>query len=102
MPRCLSLSTAPGIVVTDLPAATFPAWMLPVLHALMSPIAISEEESGEAHVAVLISDNAARRPVSYFNFLREGRETHHLAYDKTLARWVWEFLEGAAGASGSP
>jgi hypothetical protein len=80
-------------VVTDLAAATFPAWMVPVLHALMSPIAISEEECGIAHLAVITSENVRRRSVSYFNFLREGRETTQLAYDKALAHWVWDFLQ---------
>lgn len=107
----------PGIVVTDLPASTFPAWMLPVLHAVMGPIAITEEESGAAHVAVLTSPNVAVRPVTYFNYLLEGRETHPLACthtkqsapqlvpgrfltrvlvitdDKVLVEWVWDFLE---------
>ena len=82
-----------GIVITDLAAATFPGWMVPVLHALMSPIAISEEECGIAHLSVITSENVRRRSVSYFNFLREGREATQLAYDKALAHWVWEFLE---------
>ena len=82
-----------GIIITDLPASTFPAWILPVLHALMSPIAISEEDSGIAHLEVITSDNVARRSVSYFNFLREGRETVKVAYDKALGQWVWETLE---------
>lgn len=90
-----------GIVVTDLPAATFPAWIVPVLHALMSPIAISEDECGAAHLAVITSENVARRSVSYFNFLLEGRETTHLAYDKALAEWVWEFVEAHSHAHAS-
>ena len=64
-----------------------------MLHALMSPIAISEEQCGIAHLAVITSDNAAMRSVSYFNYLREGRKTIEVAYDKALAKWVWEFLE---------
>ena len=89
----LTVVVSAGIVVTDLAAATFPAWMVPVLHALMSPIAISEEECGIAHLAVITSENVRRRSVSYFNFLREGRETTQLAYDKALAHWVWDFLQ---------
>jgi hypothetical protein len=35
----------------------------------------------------------------YFNHLLEGRETHRLAYDTDLARWVWDFLEATAAAA---
>ena len=62
----------------------------------MRPIAISEQESGEAHVAVLSSPNVARRRVSYFNHLLEAREAHELAYDEPLGAFVWDRLEGLA------
>lgn len=83
--------------MTDVAASTFPAWFLPVVKALLGLVAISEEQSGQAHVAVLVSDNVARIQGSgkavFFNHFLEGRQTHHFAYDQALGAWVWNFLE---------
>ena len=59
----------------------------------MWPIARSGVQAGRAHVAVLVSQNAAKKSVSYFNHLLEGRETHYLAYDEQLSEGVYEWLD---------
>jgi NAD(P)-dependent dehydrogenase (short-subunit alcohol dehydrogenase family) len=84
----------PGVVVTDLPLATFPAWAVEALHLLMLPVASSAAETGLAHATVLASPNALRRRTSYFNHLLDGRLAHPLAYDVPLGAWTYDFLEG--------
>ena len=83
----------PGIVSTDLPQSTFPTWIMPILRAGVWPIAVSEEESGLAHVTVLASQNVGRHAVSFFNHLLEGRKAHPVAQDDALSAWVFEWLE---------
>mmetsp|Transcript_150659 Transcript_150659/g.484338 ORF Transcript_150659/g.484338 Transcript_150659/m.484338 type:complete len:351 (+) Transcript_150659:72-1124(+) len=95
MPELVFVGMFPGIVSTDLPRTSFPGWMMPVLGALMWPIAISEERSGLVHVGVLTSSNVLKRPVSFFNHLLEGREAHLLAYDEELAEGVYNWLDEA-------
>lgn len=89
----------PGIVPTELPLCTFPSWMMPVLTAAMLPIASSEVDAGLAHATVLTSPNVARRRVSYFNFMLEGRRAHPLAYHATLGAWITAHLDGIVAAS---
>jgi len=93
MPNLHLVGMFPGIVSTELPAAIFPLWLMPFVRAAMWPIARSEVQAGRAHVAVLISHNAAKKPVSYFNHLLEGRETHYLAYDEQLSEGVYKWLD---------
>ena len=83
----------PGVVSSDLVKSSFPAWMIPLLKAGMWPIAISEEQSGLAHVTVLTSLNVGRHGVSFFNHLLEGREAHHVALDDELSAHVYDWLE---------
>lgn len=86
----------PGLVSTDLAQSSFPAWMMPVLKAAMWPVAMSEEESGSAHVIVLTSSNVGRHRVSFFNHLLEGRKAHPVALDDELSAWVYEWLDNTA------
>ena len=89
----------PGIVPTELPLCTFPSWMMPALTAAMLPIASSEADAGLAHATVLASPNIARKRVSYFNYMLEGRRAHPLAYSPTLGAWITAHLDGVAAAS---
>lgn len=86
----------PGIVSSDLPSSSFPAWIMPLLKAGMWPIAISEEDSGLAHVTVLTSTNVGRHAVSFFNHLLEGRRAHPVALDDELSRYVYDWLENTS------
>lgn len=83
----------PGVVMSDLVKSSFPAWMIPLLKAGMWSIAISEEQSGLAHVTVLMSSNVGRHGVSFFNHLLEGREAHRVALDDELSAHVYDWLE---------
>lgn len=83
----------PGVVSTDLAQSSFPKWAMPFIRASMWPFAISEEESGLAHVTILTSSIVARHGVSFFNHLLEGRKAHQVALDDELSAWVYEWLE---------
>ena len=90
----------PGIVAsTQLPLCTFPSWMMPALTAAMLPVASSDADAGLAHATVLASPNVARKRVSYFNYMLEGRRAHELAYSPTLGAWISAHLDGIAAAS---
>ena len=89
----------PGVVLTDVFASTFPAWALPWLKALLKPIAITDLESGEAHVAVAASGKLPTDRATFFNHYREARATHVPAYDAKIQALVWDFLESKGRAS---
>jgi len=93
LPGAAYVGIHPGAVATDVFAATFPRWLLAAWKAALAPIALSELEAGEAHVAVLASDNVLRRPASFFNHFREARDPHPLAADAAVQAEVWDFLE---------
>ena len=83
----------PGIIATDIFASSFPSWLAPIFKLFLTPLAITEEESGWAHVAIATSQNVRRNHVSFLNHLLEGRYVHPSATKQDLAAWVWNFAE---------
>lgn len=102
LPSICFTSTFPGVLVTDLPKASLPSWLIPVLNVAMTPVADSYEEMGLRHATILASqhrfhhsdDNWEEPTVRYWAVpLLQAREGHPLVYDTELARWVYDFAE---------
>lgn len=95
-PNLTYVGMFPGLVATDIFAASLPEWAVRIFHILSWPFSISEDESGTAHLAIAASPNCRMRNVSYWNHLLESRATHPLAYNDALANYVFDFVDGTA------
>lgn len=95
-PNLRFVGTFPGLVVSDLPASTFPRWAVSLLKLAMAPIASTDEETGLAHATILVRAAASVKRVTYWNHLLEARTTHPLAYDEDVSGWLWRHLESTA------
>lgn len=87
------IGTFPGKVDTEILTAsgTFPKWL--GHHMLRSgPGRLTEEECGENHAAILVSENVGRRPATFF-YQKEARYTTPLAYDQDFHNWVMAWLD---------
>lgn len=94
------MGTFPGLLVTDLMSSTFPAWLVPLLKLLQTPVSDSDETCGLLHATILASPNAGRKRVSYWAAPRlEAREPHPLAQDTEMAAWLYEELERLRAAT---
>merc|ERR1712228_517876 len=92
LPNVNFIGTFPGVVKSDVAKTYFPPWLYPIVKAGENLISMSAEGSGMIHAQILVSPNAGRRPVSYFNVKLEGRKTQPLAYDADFGKWVWSYL----------
>ena len=88
------MSTFPGLLVSELPRASLPGWLVPILHAAMLPVADSPEQMGRNHASILARANQLGGRVSYWAApLLQARKAHPLAYDDEFAAWVHGFVE---------
>ena len=96
--RATVLSTFPGLLVSDLMASTFPAWLVPVLRAAMAPVADSADVMGATHASLLAAPEAraAGRPTFWAAPLLEARMPHPLVGDAALGDWLLAWLDGLA------
>ena len=88
------MGTFPGLLVTDLAASTFPAWLLPLVKLAQTPLSDSDEECGLRHASILASPNVGRKRVSFWAAPRlEAYEEHPLARDAEVRASVHAELE---------
>jgi NAD(P)-dependent dehydrogenase (short-subunit alcohol dehydrogenase family) len=92
-PGLTFMSTFPGLLVTDLPSATLPRWVMPLYQLAMAPVADTDEIMGTNHASILASTSATKRSVSYWAApLLEARLGHPLVQDAAFGKWVLDFV----------
>ena len=96
-------STFPGLLVTELPRSTLPAFIVPAFQLAMAPVADTYEVMGRNHASILASDALLKRKASFWAApLLEAHMAEPLAYDGDddkggaaagLGAWVATFLD---------